>query len=145
MEPDVRGATTIREQLALHRNDPTCAGCHTKIDPPGFALESFDVIGGFRERYQTITAIKPVVDPSGQLADGRPFREIREFQALVAADSDRLLQNMAERFAVYALGRGLLFSDRAAIRTIVTQTKARGGGLRTLLHELVQSDLFRQR
>ncbi|MBS0265445.1 MAG: DUF1592 domain-containing protein [Planctomycetes bacterium] len=145
VEPDVRGATTIREQLALHRNDPTCAGCHAKMDPPGFALESFDVIGGFRERYRTITEIKPVVDPSGQLADGRAFRDIREFQSLVVADVDRLLKNMAERFAVYALGRGLLFSDRDAIEALVTRTKQRGGGLRTLLHELVQSELFQKR
>ncbi len=52
VEPDIRGATTIREQLAKHRNSESCAGCHAKIDPPGFALESFDVIGGWRERYR---------------------------------------------------------------------------------------------
>ncbi|MCI0433276.1 MAG: DUF1592 domain-containing protein, partial [Gemmatimonadetes bacterium] len=52
VEPDIRGATTIREQLAKHRNDTSCAKCHAKIDPPGFALESFDVIGGWRDRYR---------------------------------------------------------------------------------------------
>lgn len=52
VEPDIRGATTIREQLAKHRNSESCSGCHAKIDPPGFALESFDVIGGWRERYR---------------------------------------------------------------------------------------------
>ena len=49
VEPDIRGAVTIREQLSKHRSDKTCAACHAKIDPPGFALESFDVIGGWRE------------------------------------------------------------------------------------------------
>src|SRR6185312_15294625 len=54
VEPDVRGATTIREQLDKHRSDTTCASCHAKIDPPGFALESFDVIGGERARYRSL-------------------------------------------------------------------------------------------
>ena len=142
VEPDLRGATTIREQLALHRNNATCASCHAKIDPPGFALESFDVIGGQRERYQTITNVRPPVDPSGVLPDGRPFKNIDEFQTLIATNPQRLLTNMAERFAVYSLGRGLLFSDRDAIATLVAKTKGHGGGLRTLIHELVRSDLF---
>jgi hypothetical protein len=145
VEPDVRGATTIREQLDLHRNNATCAACHAKIDPPGFALESFDVIGGQRDRYRTITDVKPVVDPSGVLPDGRPFHDIHEFQALVAADSERLLKNMAERFAVYSLGRGLVFSDRDAIAEIVAKTQSQGGGLRTLIHVLVSSELFQTR
>ena len=145
VEADLRGTTTIREQLDKHRNNVACASCHAKMDPPGFALESFDVIGGQRDRYRTITDIKPMVDPSGALADGRPFRDILEFQALIAADSHQLLKNMAERFAVYSLGRGLLFSDRDAIAKIVTRTETRGGGLRSLIHELVQSPLFQQR
>src|SRR5207244_5517128 len=53
LEPDIRGATTIREQLAKHRQVPSCAACHARIDPPGFALESFDVIGGWRDHYRT--------------------------------------------------------------------------------------------
>ena len=145
VEPDVRGATTIREQLATHRNNTSCAACHAKIDPPGFALESFDVIGGPRERYRTITDIKPLVDPSGVLPDGRPFKNISEFQQLIAADPEPLLKNMAEQFAIYSIGRGLLFSDRDAIADIVAKTQAKGGGLRTLLHELVESDLFQMR
>ena len=145
VEPDVRGATTIREQLAEHRNQATCSSCHAKIDPPGFALESFDVIGGQRDRYRTITDTKPVVDPSGVLPDGRPFKNVGEFQQLVAADPAPLLKNMAEHFAVYSIGRGLLFTDRDAIADIVLKTQQHGGGLRTLIHELVQSDLFQTR
>ena len=145
VEPDVRGATTIREQLAKHRNNATCASCHAKIDPPGFALESFDVIGGQRVRYQTITDVKPLVDPSGVLPDGRPFKEITEFQSLVAADSQALLKNLACQFVIYGTGRGLAFGDRDEIATIVTKTKSHGGGIRTLIHEVVQSPLFRMR
>jgi len=145
VEPDVRGATTIREQLAKHRDDATCAACHAKIDPPGFALESFDVIGGWRDRYRTITDVKPPVDPTGELADGRTFANIAEYQTLIAADTDRLLKNMAERFAVYGTGRGLKFSDRESISAVVASTQKKGGGIRTLLHELVQSSLFQTR
>src|SRR6185436_15251022 len=61
VEPDIRGATTIRKQLARHRQVETCAGCHVTIDPPGFALENFDVIGGWRENYRSIGKGEPVV------------------------------------------------------------------------------------
>src|SRR5262249_54335969 len=92
VEPDIRGATTIREQLARHRSDQTCNACHRHIDPAGLALESFDVMGGWRDRYRSlgaggaVTGIGhngqryrhlqgPKVDPAGQLADGREFRD----------------------------------------------------------------------
>ena len=75
VEPDVRGATTIREQLAKHRSDATCASCHAKIDPPGFALESFDVIGGFRTRYRSVT--ERATGPSAPVIPRRAARSIR--------------------------------------------------------------------
>ena len=160
VEPDVRGATTIREQLAKHRSVSSCASCHAKIDPPGFALESFDVIGGFRARYRSIGGgdkaergaidpfigigfkLGPVVDSSGVLADGRTFKDIRDMQALLAADQNRLLTNLAQQFAVYATGRAIAFGDRDEIAAVVARTKQQGGGIRTLIHELVQSPLF---
>ncbi|HUR38438.1 MAG TPA: DUF1592 domain-containing protein, partial [Planctomycetota bacterium] len=160
VEPDVRGALTIREQLEKHRNDPVCSSCHAKIDAPGFALESFDVIGGLRARYRSIGAgdnaprgsIDPFigigfklgkpVDASGALADGRAFAGIGEFQALIAADAPRLLTNLAEQFARYALGRDVSFVDRDEVAAIVARTLKQGGGIRTLIHELTQSSLF---
>jgi hypothetical protein len=94
VEPDIRGAVTIRQQLDKHRDVASCAVCHTKIDPPGFALESFDVMGGWRERYRAEGGSTPEkgiaksgqkfafhyalpVDASGELGDGRKFRDIR--------------------------------------------------------------------
>jgi hypothetical protein len=160
VEPDVRGATTIREQLAKHRADPTCAACHARIDPPGFALEAFDVIGGRRTRYRSIGAgdpaprgsidpfigigfkLGPVVDASGEMPGGRAFSGIEEFQALVAAEPSKLLRNLAEQLARYSTGRDLAFGDRDAISAVVERTSKRGSGLRTLIHELVQSSLF---
>ncbi len=160
VEPDVRGATTIREQLDKHRSNASCAGCHAKIDPPGFALESFDVIGGWRDRYRSIgegdmaprgsidpfinIAFKlgPRVDPSGVLPDGRKFADIAEFQNLLASSPERLLKNMVSQFAIYAAGRDLTFSDRESVAAIAERTQAKGGGMRSLLHEFVQSTLF---
>lgn len=163
IEPDVRGASTIREQLEKHRADVTCASCHAKIDPPGFALEAFDVIGGFRSRYRSIGEgdpaprgsidpfigisfkLGPPVDASGVLPDAREFSDVREFQDLLAVDSSRLLKNLAQQLAIYAIGRDLAFSDREQISIIVQRTQANGGGIRTLIHELIQSELFQTR
>jgi hypothetical protein len=163
IEPDVRGATTIREQLDKHRADATCASCPAQIDPPGFALEAFDVIGGWRSRYRSIGEgdpaprgaidpfigisfkLGPSVDASGELPGGRKFRDVAEFQALVAADRLRLLENLARQLAIYSTGRELAFRDRDAIAALVAQTEKAGGGIRTLVHELVQSELFQTR
>ncbi|MCE9605667.1 MAG: DUF1592 domain-containing protein [Planctomycetia bacterium] len=160
VEPDVQGTTTIREQLDKHRASPACAGCHAKMDPPGFALESFDVIGGLRDRYRSIgegeTAkrgnidpfigisfkLGPKVDSSGILTDGRTFKGITDFQTLLASDQQKLLKNLAEQLCVYATGRPIGFGDRTEIAAIVDKTQKQGGGVRTLIHELVASKLF---
>ncbi len=163
IEPDVRGALTIREQLAKHRNNPACVSCHAKIDPPGFALESFDVIGGYRTRYRSIGKgdpaprgaidpfihigfrLGPKVDPSGVLPDGRAFRDIREFRELIAADRGQPLRNLARQFAVYGTAHPVSFADRDEIEAIVSATRKKGGGIRTLVRELIASRLFATR
>ena len=163
VEPDVRGATTIREQLDKHRTNAGCASCHAKMDPPGFALEEFDVIGGHRTRYRSLGIgdpaprgridpfigigfkLGPKVDSSGVLPDGRKFSGMAEFQTLLAADKDALLTNLAKQFAVYSTGRGVSFADRDEIAAVVAVTNKNGGGVRALLHDLIQSQLFRTR
>ncbi len=163
VEPDVRGATTIRELLARHRSDPGCAGCHAKIDPPGFAMESFDVIGGFRTRYRSLEngdpaprgkidpfigigfKLGPAVDPSGTLPDGRTFRDVRELQSRLAEGRAALLKNLARRWLVYSTGREPGFRDRKALDAIAARAENRGGGVRSLLLEVVQDPLFQAR
>jgi mono/diheme cytochrome c family protein len=160
VEPDIRGAATIRQQLDQHRNLESCASCHTKIDPPGFALESFDVMGAWRDRYRAIVPGTPPekgfghggqkfvfhyalpVDASGELADGRKFADIREFKRLLAADEAVLARNLAQQFVVYATGAPVRFSDRASIEKILSRTAASHYGVRALIHEVIQSDLF---
>ena len=152
VEPDIRGATTIREQLAKHRSRPECASCHAKIDPPGFALESFDVIGGWRENYRSVgkgEAISgkrykkgPPVDPSDTLPDGRRFRNIDEFKELVLKDKDQLARALADKLLTYGTGGAPVSADRADIEAIVRAVREKNYGFRTLVHEIVESRLF---
>ena len=159
VDPDTRGTTTIREQLTKHRSDPNCAACHAKIDAPGFALEAFDPVGGLRSRYrsngqgdlppekgQTDWKVEyklgPTVDASGELRDGRAFRDTTAFVDLLASDDEKLARAFVAHLARYATGTEISYADRAEIRRIVAQTKANGYGLRSLLHALAQSPLF---
>src|SRR5262249_8448983 len=103
VEPDIRGATTIRAQLAKHRERPECASWHARIDPPGFALESFDVIGGWRDYYRSVGKGEPAVvdgrtmrykrgpdvDASDVLPGGEKFKDIDAFKQLLLKDKDQ--------------------------------------------------------
>ncbi len=163
VEPDIRGAVTIRQQLERHRADESCAVCHRKIDPPGFALESFDVFGGYRERYRATSPLESAapgfgrnghpfgfyyalpVDPRGELPDGRAFQNVREFKRLLVADEAQLARNLARQLTVYATGAPVRFSDRPAIEAIVREAATRKYGVASLVHALIQSDLFLQK
>lgn len=162
IEPDTRGATTVREQLAKHRTSESCVGCHSRIDPPGFALESFDVIGGYRERYRSQekgdsmqlkntrnrrlwVKLGQPVDASGELPDGRKFGGIQDFKKLLLAEPDLVLHSVATKLVIYSTGAGISYGDRPAVEAIATRTKAQGDGLRTLIHEVVQSPLFQNK
>jgi hypothetical protein len=160
VEPDIRGAVTIRQQLEKHRADPSCASCHSKMDPPGFALESFDVMGGWRERYRAVKeGVKPEtgvgmdgqrfafyyalpVDCSGELPGGQPFKDVRDLKRLLLADPKPIARNLVQQLAIYATGAPVRFSDREQVETILQRTSAGDYGVRSLVHELVQSELF---
>jgi hypothetical protein len=159
VEPDIRGATTIREQLARHRQRAECAGCHARIDPPGFALESFDVIGGWRENYRSVgkgdpVTVKgrtmryrkgPLVDAADVLPDGRRFRDIDEYKRLLLTDKNQLARALTEKLLSYATGAPPTNSDREEISAIVERVRARDYGLRTLVQEIVQSRVFQSK
>jgi hypothetical protein len=159
IEPDIRGATTIREQLAKHRAVATCATCHARIDPPGFALESFDVIGGWRENYRSVgngeevivdgrrmPYLKgPKVDPADELPDGRRFRDVDEFKRLLLKDKDQLARALTEKLLTYATGRAPDAADGPDVEEIVRKIRDKDYGLRTLVQEIVQSRLFQEK
>ncbi|BDC52445.1 hypothetical protein F183_A47600 [Bryobacterales bacterium F-183] len=161
VEPDIRGAVTIRQQLDKHRADASCASCHRKIDPPGFALESFDVMGGWRTRYRAAAdTAKPEpgvgfsgqkfafhyalpVDATGTLPDGSSFRDVREFKrVLLAREEDTVARNLARQLLVYATGAPPGFADRKRVDEILAGAKASGYGVRNMVHGIVQSSLF---
>ena len=160
VEPDIRGAVTIRQQLAQHRDNPSCASCHTKMDPPGFALESFDVMGARRERYRAVAEnVKPQpgyglngqafafhyglpVDSAGELPDGRTFRDIKEFKRLILSGEVSVARNLARQLVIFATGAPVRYSDRGELERILQRASARQYGVRTLVEEIVQSELF---
>ena len=159
IEPDIRGATTIRQQLDKHRNVASCASCHQHIDPPGFALESFDPIGGFREFYRASARTKagivqlpnytgrpfyrgPDVEKGGQTHDGRTFENIDDYKELLLEDKDQLARNLTAKLLVYATGADIQFADREVVEQIVARLRMKNYGFRTLLHEVVQSRIF---
>lgn len=161
VEPDIRGASTLRELLAKHRDSDSCNACHRQIDPPGFALESFNPIGGFRQRYRSIGGgdrvdleihgrrvgyrLGPPVDSSGKLPDGRPFDGYRQFRDHLAAEPEVLCHALAEKLLTFATGRELGFSDRDEVRRIVAEAAKHEYRVRQLIHLIVQSEIFRNK
>jgi hypothetical protein len=135
IEPDASGAKTIREQLAMHRENTTCASCHHKIDPYGFALENFNAIGGWRERYSREHGI----DPSGDLPTGEKFKDVTDFRALLIARHEQFTRGLTEKLITYALGRRPEFTDRATIDAIA---KTHSTGFKDLLRAVVLSETF---
>ncbi len=159
-EPDIRGAVTIRQQIEAHRADPSCAVCHARMDPPGLALESFDVMGAWRDRYRAVNEEVPAhpgvgldgqvfkfhfalpVDPSGRLIDGREFDDVRQLKAMLLVDQEQIARNLLRQLTIYATGAPIGFSDRRAIETMLENTRPSQFGVRSLVHQVVQSDLF---
>ena len=160
LEPDTRGTTTIREQLTAHRANPVCASCHRVIDPPGFALESFDPIGGFRTSYRAsggeaqfgdFTVPLPYVDglpvdPSGVTPEGEAFSGIEEYKGLMLRnDLEQVARHLTAQLLVFSTGAEIEFADRDSVEGIVARLGDDAYSVRTMVHEVVQSDLFRQR
>ncbi len=161
IEPDTRGATTIRELLAKHSRNESCASCHVAIDPPGFALENFDVMGAWREHYRSLgegksldlkVALRQVrykqglpVDASGVTKEGQSFKDIHQFREYLVGRDEQLARNLTQRFLTFATGAGVSFADRAEVEAILSQNKRAGYPIRSLLEAVVLSDSFRKK
>ncbi|MFT5465781.1 MAG: hypothetical protein ACI8UO_000877 [Verrucomicrobiales bacterium] len=142
IEPDIRGVASIREQLVKHREVETCAECHRKIDPLGFALENFDPVGGWRARYEQ-TNRKPVVDASGQLPDGSEFGDVVDLKQLLLARKHQFAHCLTEKLLTYSTGHQMGPADRPHIDSIVHELEERGWGLRDLVLLVIESKPFR--
>ena len=128
----------MRERFAEHRENATCAGCHAKLDPLGFALENFDPVGRWRDGYENG---RPV-DASGVLFRKHKFNNVVEFKDAILSEKDRFTRAFAGHMLSYALGRGLAPTDAPALDQITEKTVASGYRLQTLIHEVVQSAPF---
>lgn len=159
VEPDIRGAKSMRDLLALHTKSASCAACHAKFDPVGLALENFDVMGRWRTRYRGLETgerisgidrsghdfsytIAGAVDSSGQLADGREFKDVHALKAIFKANPRQLARNLLHQFTVYATGTPVRFADRREIESILDTCAKNDYRVGDLLRALVQSKIF---
>ena len=161
IEPDLRGVTTVREQLAKHREMESCAACHRLIDPPGFAFENFDVMGGWRERYRAIDKGEPAtgskdgqaleykialpVEAASETQDGAKFANIDEYRALLLKDEETIARNLLRQLVIYATGADVSFADTTQLDDMMSRLKTKSYGVRSMIHEIVQSPLFRNK
>jgi len=161
VEPDIRGAQTIRQLLEKHRSMTSCQGCHQKIDPPGFALEQFNPIGGFRDHFRSMGQGEKVdaliqgrkvrfrkglpVDASGALPDGTAFSNFDEFKQLLMKDKEQVMHCLTEKLLTFSTGRELGFSDREEVNRMVQRLEKEGEGLKTLIKLVVLSDVFQSK
>ncbi len=159
--PDISGATTLREQIALHSSKGSCQACHAKFDGYGFALESFDVTGAYRTAYRVPDpeVIKLhahqrktptwknglLVDSAGTTPDGKDFKGITDLREKLAENPARLAHGVVRHLITYATGQPATAVDTPAIQTIVKSTAKDKYGLRSLVHAVVQSDVFRMK
>ena len=146
IEPDTRGASTIREQLRKHQSDPSCASCHRIIDPPGFALENYDPSGRWRDYYTIRVGRKnkrgPRIDASATMPSGEAFQGISSFKQILSTQKHLIAKNVAAKLLTYATGAPVAFADRPSILTCVAETEKDNFGFRSLIHAVVDTPEF---
>ncbi len=157
LDPDVRGATTIRERLAKHRDVETCRDCHAKIDPYGFPLEFYDPIGGFRPNYyrrvqqwkgywrSTRQVNLAAVDGSSTLPSGEGVKAPFELKRALMKRTDQFTRSLTEKLLTYACGRTMTLRDQPEIERIASMCAKNGYGFRDLIHLIVASKTFQTR
>ncbi|MEM0895595.1 MAG: DUF1588 domain-containing protein [Verrucomicrobiota bacterium] len=150
--PDTTGANTPRDLLLAHASEESCAGCHKKIDPIGFALENFDPVGRWREHYpvsrknkqgRTVVVDGPSIDATGTLPDGTPINDITDLKRWIVENIDQFSQCLSEKLLTYATGREPNYSERKEIAEVVQSVAAENGGFRDLFLALVATEIFR--
>lgn len=138
---------TLRDKLEAHRNNANCAACHAKIDPLGLAWDNYDAIGQWRT-HETIaagTGANPSVNPSGEMPDGRPFKDANDFKRLLIEDREKFVQAFIEHLCTYGLRRVLTVDDEDDIHAIVTEATTRHYGVKDIVRAVALSELMRKR
>ncbi|QEG02792.1 hypothetical protein Mal15_69130 [Stieleria maiorica] len=149
IDADVSGATTIREKLSKHSEDKTCFVCHRNIDPLGYALETYDPIGRWRTNYPSPKGkgSAATIDASGELPSGESFEDFASFKKVLHKSRGELfVRNLIEKLATYATGRQMEHADRFRIDDLAARLHSDdASGLRTMVVEVLTSELFRSR
>ena len=129
---------TIRERLKQHASDQTCASCHARIDPLGFALESYDPIGRWRDKYRSGLNI----DASGKLFGEAEFKNVIDFKNAILDRPEKFMRAFSEHLLSYALGRELKVTDKPAVDRITRRVLADHGRFSTVVVEIAKSVPF---
>ncbi|MFO1484405.1 MAG: DUF1592 domain-containing protein [Verrucomicrobiaceae bacterium] len=148
IDPDVSGATTIRERLAKHRTDAACAECHRKIDPLGFSLEAFDPVGRWRKTYPKPKNAKdaPKIDTTGEFNSGETYADFAGFKKVIRdTRADLFSRHLIRQLLTYTTGRTMELNDDLLIDQLHEKVKKQGLGLNTLMVECLMSEIFRSR
>ncbi len=147
IQPNTSGKNlTVRERLELHRRDEVCASCHAKLDPIGLALENYDAIGAWRERFNGEGfrgSNGPVLDVHGAFPDGRKFATLDEYKAGLLTYKDKFARALSVKLLTYALGRPVGYTDRELLDSLVDTLKKQDYRIQSLIHAIVASDPFR--
>ena len=141
IDPDIRGAKSMREILAKHRDNPSCYECHRKIDPLGFALENFDPIGAWRATYEKGAPI----DASGELPNGQRFANVADLKRVLVERKEQFARMLTERLLTYACGRRVEALDRPVVDRVLAATKKDDFRFRDLIEQIVLSQAFRSK
>jgi hypothetical protein len=139
-EATIGAGMSLRQQMEAHRSNATCAACHQRMDPLGFALENYDAIGAWRGRDGEFP-----IDASGKLPDGRSFTGPSGMRAVLKQDRDAFALAVTEKMLTYALGRGLERYDKRAIKDIARGLAARDYRFSALVDQIVTSAPFQMR
>lgn len=152
--PDTRGAKTIRDLMAAHTTEETCAGCHRKLDPLGFVLENYDAIGKWRDTYpvhvtdssgKLTSKPGPPVDAAAIMPDGTPLANVTDLKRYVRDHIDMFAGCVAEKIFIYGSGRVPNYAERKELHAVAANVLAEKGGLRDLLLGVIDTEAFRTR
>ena len=145
--PPTSAKATLREKLEAHRNDANCSACHAKIDPLGIAWDNYDAIGQWRlrEKVAAGTGADPLVNPAGEMPDGRAFKDAIEFKRLLIEDRDKFVHAFIEHLCTYGLRRVLTVDDEEDINAIAAEAKKNNYGAKDIVRAVATSSLLRKR
>jgi mono/diheme cytochrome c family protein len=138
---------TLRQKIEAHRNDVNCAACHANLDPLGLAWENYDAIGQWRTHEKVAAGVgaDPLVNPAGEMPDGRAFKDANEFKLRLLEDRDKLARAFIDHLCTYALRRALAFDDQDDLNAIAAEAKKSNYQIKDIVRAVAMSELMRKR